>query len=304
MTASNWMSALGHHQRYDYHGPQDLPDYRWPGGKRLAVYVAMNLEHFSFGCSEGAKLAPVANKLDVLNYSWRDYGNRVGGWHLADLFQRLGLPASVICNTSILDYCPQLLDHWMSGDGSELIAHGHTNSERQGELDVQAENEMIAMCQQRLSAYAGKPIDGWLSPWISESTETPDLLKQNGFSYNLNWAHDDRPMSFATRHGDLLSVPYPQEINDIPTIIPNGASAELFSQMILDQLAELLERSEEQTLVMGIALHPYIVGQPFRFHHLKKALATLAEQQDRFWLTTPGAIARHHQQQTGMTAQC
>ncbi|MFZ4832451.1 hypothetical protein ACL9RG_04655 [Rouxiella sp. Mn2063] len=103
-----WMSALGHHQRYDYHGPNDLPDYRWPGGKRLAVYVAMNLEHFSFGCQEGAQLAPVANKLDVLNYSWRDYGNRVGGWHLADLFQRLGLPASVICNTSILDYCPNV----------------------------------------------------------------------------------------------------------------------------------------------------------------------------------------------------
>ncbi len=110
MAASDWMSQLEHHHRYDYHGPGALADYRWPQGKRLAVYVAMNLEHFSFGCAEGAKLSQAANTLDILNYSWRDYGNRVGGWHLADLFEQLGLPPSVICNTAILDYCPQLLD--------------------------------------------------------------------------------------------------------------------------------------------------------------------------------------------------
>lgn len=297
MAASDWMRQLEHHHRYDYHSPAERADYRWPGGKRLAVYVAMNLEHFSFGCSEGAKLSQAANNLDILNYSWRDYGNRVGGWHLADLFETLGLPPAVIANTSILDYCPQLLDRWMSIQGSELIGHGHTNSERQGNLTREAENDLIAQCQQRLSEYAGKPVNGWLSPWISESRETPELLRQNGFSYTLNWAQDDQPMGFRTEQGPLLSVPYPQEINDIPTIIPNGASAEQFSQMILDQFAELLERSEQQTLVMGIALHPYIVGQPFRFYHLKKALAALAAQQQHFWLTTPGEIANWHQQQ-------
>lgn len=299
MAASDWMHQLEHHHRYDYHGLAERVGYRWPEGKRLAVYVAMNLEHFSFGCSEGAKLSQAANNLDILNYSWRDYGNRVGGWHLADLFEKLELPPAVIANTSILDYCPQLLDRWMSLPGSELIGHGHTNSERQGNLTQEAENAMIAQCQQRLSDYAGKPVNGWLSPWISESRETPELLRQNGFRYTLNWAQDDQPMDFRTAQGGLLSVPYPQEINDIPTIIPNGASAEQFSQMILDQFAELLERSEQQTLVMGIALHPYIVGQPFRFYHLKKALTALAAQKQHFWLTTPGAIAEWHQQQRG-----
>ena len=300
MRTPDWMYQLNHHARYDYHGPEDRPDYRWPGNKRLAVYIAMNLEHFSFGCNEGAKLSQDANRLDVLNYSWRDYGNRVGGWHLADLFEDLAIPASVICNTSILDYCPQLLERWMANEHGELIAHGHTNSERQGELDVRAENEMIAMCQQRLSSWSGKKIEGWLSPWISESHDTPELLRNNGFSYTLNWAHDDCPVAFNTRSGPLLSVPYPQEINDIPTIIPNGASAELFCQMLLDQLAEMLARSERLTLVMGISLHPYIFGQAFRLWHLKKALATLAGQQDKFWLTTPGEIARHHQMQAGL----
>ncbi|MDP0908088.1 polysaccharide deacetylase, partial [Klebsiella pneumoniae] len=80
-----------------------------------------------FGCPEGAKLSQVANPLDILNYSWRDYGNRVGAWYLADLFVELAIPPAVICNTSILDYCPDLLERWLSIPGSELIAHGHTN---------------------------------------------------------------------------------------------------------------------------------------------------------------------------------
>lgn len=300
MKSVDWMNELTDHHRYPYHGLHDLPHYRWPDGKHLAVYIAMNLEHFSFSSPEGAKLSQVANKLDVLNYSWRDYGNRVGAWHLADLFKELAIPASVICNTSILDYAPNLINVWLQDKRNELIAHGHTNSQRQGGLSTEAENQMIEMCQNRLTAYSGKAIDGWLSPWISESQLTPELLNQNGFKYTLNWAHDDRPVEFATATGPLLSIPYPQEINDIPTIIPNGASIERFCRMIRDQLLELMSRQQGPALVMGIALHPYIVGQPFRFYHLKKILREISEMKNEFWLTTPGEIYKYHREKTAM----
>ena len=43
---------------------------------------------------------------------------------------------------------------------------------------------------------------------------------------------------------------------------------------------------------MGLALHPYIVGQPYRLRHLRRALEHLAHARDRgeIWFTTPGAI--------------
>ena len=45
---------------------------------------------------------------------------------------------------------------------------------------------------------------------------------------------------------------------------------------------------------MGIALHAYIVGQPHRFKHLKRALNHLVRKaDDRVWFTTAGAIAAH-----------
>ena len=288
---------LSDHQRFPWRSAADVPAICWPEGKRLALYVAINLEHFAFGCPEGAKLSQAANTLDILNYSWRDYGNRVGAWYLADLFAELAIPPAVICNTAILDYCPDLLERWLSLPGSELIAHGHTNSQRQGDLAPQDEERLIEYCQRRLSDFQGKAVAGWLSPWISESRHTPDILHRQGFRYNLNWAHDDLPTPMHTASGTLLSVPYPQEINDIPTIIPNGVSIETFCRMIEDQFSELHQRSRQRPQIMGIALHPYIVGQPFRFYHLKQSLARLVAQCEDVWLTTPGEIAARYPSQ-------
>lgn len=293
MSKQAQLDTLATPQRYSYRSSKSRDDRRWPNGKGLAVYVAMNLEHFAFDSLEGAKLSANANYPDVLNYSWRDYGNRVGGWHLADLFETLTIPPAVIANTSIIDYCPTLLERWLAIPEGELIGHGHTNSQRQGELVLNEEDKMIATCRQRLTSY-NKSVKGWLSPWISESFHTPELLAKHQFAYTLNWAHDDMPTSFATKNGELLSIPYPQEINDIPTIIPNGASIDTFCQMIEYQFEELLARSQHAPQVMGIALHPYIVGQPFRFFRLKKTLNKLLARRQEYWLTTPGKIAEHY----------
>lgn len=47
---------LATHNRYSYSAITQRGDYSWPGGKRLAVYFAINLEHFEFGKGMGAKL--------------------------------------------------------------------------------------------------------------------------------------------------------------------------------------------------------------------------------------------------------
>ena len=47
---------LATHNRYLYSAITQRDDYSWPGGKRLAVYFAINLEHFEFGKGMGAKL--------------------------------------------------------------------------------------------------------------------------------------------------------------------------------------------------------------------------------------------------------
>lgn len=291
------MAPLPSHGRFAYQAITQRPGYHWPNKSRLAVYLGFNVEHFAFGSGLGANLGPASPQPDVLNYSWREYGNRVGAWRCLSLFDELALPAGALINTALYDHCPELIAA-MVKRGDELIGHGHTNAERQGQFSEADELALLTDCRARMLSESGVAPAGWLSPWISESTLTPDLLTEAGYSYTLNWCHDDQPMLMQTRSGKgLWSIPYPQEINDIPMLIGRQMDMAPFAQMIIDQFDEMLKQSVEQPLVMGIALHPYLVGQPYRLLHLRRALQHIAAARDRgaIWFTTPGDIHRHVQ---------
>lgn len=283
------MSAT--HNRYPYSPITARPVYDWPDGKRLAVYIALNLEWFSFGEGLGAELAPGGPQPDVLNYSWRDYGNRVGVFRLAELFADLKWPVSLLLNAQMAEHAPQAIAAF---PGAELVGHGRSNSERQGDLTEYKEQRLIEESTRAIKQHAGHRPLGWLGPWISQSHATPDLLQEAGYTYLLDWCHDDQPVWMKTRKGRILSVPYPQELNDIPQIVARKREGADFVGMIVDAYDVLLEESARRPLVMGIALHPYIVGQPHRFKHLARALKHLdAHAGARVWFTTSGAIAAH-----------
>ena len=284
---------LSTHDRYDYVPLRGRTDYSWPDGQRLAVYLALNLEHFSFGEGLGAELAPGGPQPDVLNFAWRDYGNRVGAWYMLEAFDALGLPLAALVNSAMYDHAPQLVAACRAR-GDEIVGHGRTNSERQGVLDEMAERQLIGEATARLTREERRAPEGWLGPWISQSARTPDLLAEAGYRYLLDWCMDDQPIWFRCRDGGrILSVPYPQEVNDIPAIVARKMDADAFADMIVDQFDEMLELSCERPLVMGVALHAYLVGQPHRLRHLKRALRHVASHRDKIWTTTPGAIARH-----------
>lgn len=285
--------GLRTHDRYGYVPLRGRADYSWPTGQRLAVYFALNLEHFSYGEGLGAELAPGGPQPDILNYAWRDYGNRVGAWYMLDAFDALGLPLAALVNSAMYDYAPAVVAACRAR-GDEIVGHGRTNAERQGDLDEAAERALIAEATTRLTEAEGRPPEGWLGPWISHSHVTPDLLAEAGYRYLLDWCMDDQPIWFSCRDGRrILSVPYPQEVNDIPAIVARKMDADAFADMIVDQFDEMLDLSGERPLVMGVALHAYLVGQPHRLRHLKRALRHIAGHREKIWATTPGAIARH-----------
>ena len=282
------MRPLKGHGRYAYSAITRRRDYNWPGKKRLAVYIGFNVEHFDFGAGLGAALGPKNPEPDVLNFSWRDYGNRVGVWRCLELFDELKLRVGALINTALYEYCPEVVEaHVKRGD--ELIGHGHTNSDPQSDLSEEKERELLAYCRDRIRKESKVAPRGWLSPWISESFVTPDLLQETGYRYTLNWCHDDQPTEFKTRSGSLWSIPYPQELNDIPMIVARQMDGRDFAEVIVDHFDEMLAQSKHQPLVMGIALHPYIVGQPYRLRHLRRALEHVVKQ-NKAWLTTPGEI--------------
>jgi allantoinase len=280
---------LATHNRYDYVPIKGRRVYDWPDATRLAVYIAINVEHFAFGEGLGAELAPGGPSPDILNFAWRDYGNRVGIWRLLALCDELQLPACGLINSTLYNACPAIPAAFRAR-GDEIVAHGRSNAERQSVLDETKERVLIEETTMTIARHEGAAPRGWLGPWIAESPATPDLLKEQGYEYLLDWCMDDQPVWLRTRSGPILSIPYPQEINDIPAIAVRRIGATEFADKILDNFAEMYDQATESPLVMGIALHPYIVGQPYRLRALRRALKEIANSREKIWLTRPGAI--------------
>jgi hypothetical protein len=282
------------HNRYDYSPITERNDYSWPEGRRLAFYVALNVEHFSFDGTLGHTPTVLAPPPDPRNYAWREYGLRVGIWRIFDLMDELGWPLCHLLNSTVCESQPQIVER-IKQRRDEVVGHGRTNSERQSGLDEPSEKALIEEATSTLAAAFGRRPQGWMGPWIAETGRTPDLLKEAGYSYLMDWPADDQPFWMRTRSGPLLSVPYPIEVNDSPVMLTRMQAATDFPQIIGDQFQTMLELSERQPLVCGVSLHTFVVGQPFRLAQLRKAFAAIRNHPglDRVWITTPGRIAEY-----------
>ncbi len=286
---------LPSHDRFKYSGIRQRPVFDWPDGKRLAVYIAVNIEHFPFGVQCGVDLDRQTQPWSQRSWLWREYGNRVGGWRLLDLFDELGIQVGVIANTEFYHHCPELIAaHRDRGD--ELIAHGRSNAERQIEMDEATELGMIREVTAFMEQADGKRPQGWLSPYLTPSLATTDLLEKTGYSYVLDWGIcDEQPFWVDTcSKRPVLSIPYPIELNDQPAIAYRHNSAGEYCDMIVENFDEMLKRSSQAPLVCAISLHSFIMGQPFRLSRLRKALQHILAHRDQVWMTVPNQVAAHY----------
>jgi len=285
---------LKSHQRYPYSPLPARPVFDWPGAKRLAIYAAINIEVFPFGEGMGPELNPKQPEPDVPNYTWRDWGNRVGVWRLLDLFDEFKLPAAVLMNTATYTECPQIPAAFRAR-GDEFVGHGRTNAERQAGMSENEEAAMIAEVNRIYTEYEGRAPAGWLGPWVNETAVTPDLLAEAGYRYVMDWAHDDQPVWMTTRSGQkLLTIPYARPTNDLPVMHGGKTPPALWADMLIDQFDEMLRLSKKAPLIYNFSLHPYLIGHPFRMVHLRRVFAHIAKHQDQVWWTRPGEIAAHY----------
>lgn len=267
-------------------------DYSWPDGKRLAFWVSMNIEVFAYGTGIGPDPVSLSTLQTHRNYAWRDYGNRVGIWRLFDLFDEMKLPMPCLVNSLLYDAYPEIFERIrMRRDA--IVGHGRTNAEIQRGMWEEDECRLIADATAAIEKYEGRRPKGWLSPGVTESSVTLDLLKEAGFTYVCDWPCDDQPVWLETRAGKILSIPCPFELNDIGQVVWRQHTAREFCDMMVDQFDEMVRQCIDQPLVYCVSLHTYIAGQPFRLTPLRKALKHIVEhpQRDRVWYTQSDAIA-------------
>lgn len=281
------------HGRFPYSAIVDRPPLAWPNGARVAVWVIPNIEHFLFdrpatrNTDGGLNLNP-----DVLNYSWRDFGVRVGIWRMMEVMEKHGVKGTVALNSDVCKQYPRIIEEG-NKLGWEWMGHGRTNSELINSQSEKEERALIGEVVSTIKKSAGKAPRGWLSPALSETPRTPDILAENGIQYNCNWVNDEQPYPMKVKKGTLISMPYSSEINDIPAMLGHHKSGEEFAQMIRDQFDVLYEDGRKTGRVMSICLHPFLVGVPHRSKYFDQALAHIRSRQE-VWITTGGEIADHY----------
>jgi hypothetical protein len=267
------------------------PPARWPGGRRVALYVAVGVEEYRPGGAHREDLLPDVPEPDRVNTAWRDYGNRVGIFRLLDRLGEVGLPLTILLNTMVYDTAPAVTDA-ARAVGAEIVGHGISNSDSLADLDPGAERDYLEAVAQSIADHEGARPGGWSSPWLAQLPTTIESLAAAGYAYLLDLRSDDRPVWLPTPAGPLLSIPYALELNDSTTVIGRQTTAADFADMIVDEYDELVGTPGDHPVVMSVVLHSFISGVPFRLRPLTRALRHIARDPDQVWLTQPRHIHR------------
>ncbi|MGE0747845.1 MAG: polysaccharide deacetylase family protein [Rhodospirillales bacterium] len=277
------------HGRFAYSPIVDRKPLKLPNDARVAVWVIPNIEHFLIDRpSTSVTMVTTSLKPDILNYSWRDFGVRVGIWRMMEVMEKHGVKGTVALNSDVCLHYPRIIEE-ANKLGWEWMGHGQTNSVLFNAQKEDEERALIAEITSTITKATGTKPKGWLSPALSESFNTPDLLAEAGYEYVANWVNDEQPYPMKVKKGSLYSIPYSIEINDIPAFLDRHWDAEQFYQAICDQFDVLYADGARSARVMAICLHPFLIGHAYRSKWFDKALAHIRGH-DKVWITRGGDI--------------
>ena len=248
------------------------PALRWPNGARVALWVVPNIEHYEYQPKYVRVRDPWPRSPhpDVLGYTVRDYGNRVGLWRMFEMTDALQIPCTVSLSMTVIQHYPDILEA-MEKRNWELMSHGIYNTRYHWNFTPDEERAAMLESREIHRKLTGREQMGWFSPAITNTVNTFDLAAECGFTYTADLYHDDQPFPLRVKTGSLLSLPYTVELNDVLSH-RRGEEAKEFGRQIRDYFDTVYEEGAEQGRVMCVALHPYWVGHPHRIRHVREAL--------------------------------
>ena len=157
--------------RYDFVPMPHRKPLRWPNGARIALLLTTNLEYwdpvkdtekpfYPGGPSIITDTLP-GNVYDNPNWTWREYGQRVGVWRMFDTFARAGVPTSCTMNAKMgLERRP-VVQHAID-QGWEIVAHNYVQTDllTNYQFDIEAERRVIRETLRVYRDVVGKPARG------------------------------------------------------------------------------------------------------------------------------------------------
>ena len=286
---------------YDWVPISKRQPLRWPNGKRLALTITINCEYWDLlkdsskpYYAGGPPTIPDAlpgNVADYPNFTWREYGLRVGCWRMFDLFDAAGVPLSVTFNAKTALERGEIIER-VKAQNWELVAHNYEQGELLPQYMFDPEGEK-AVIHETLKVYekvVGRKAGGWLSSSLRSTPHTPEVLADAGLKFLCDYMNDDQPYLIHTAHGPLVNVPYSVEINDFTFFHRRAMSSEDALLMLKSQFNELYAESAKTGKMMNIGLHPHVSGHPHRMQFFRDFLSYVKQFGD-VWVAKREEVA-------------
>lgn len=279
---------------YDYVPLPERNPIRWPGDNGLAIIFTLNLEtwdlvkdtdepYYAGGPAILPDILP-GNTPDFPNYSWREYGQRVGIWRLFDLFDEMDVAASCTTNAVTFERRGAMTKAALDR-GWELLAHNF----EQGELltryahDVEAERDVILRSIATYQKHVGKRPVGWLSSSLRGTLNTAGILAAEGFKFYCDIMNDDQPFMIRTGSGPIVGLPYSNVINDFTMVTRQSLTTDQFRDQLVEEFDALHAESTKTARIMNIGLHPHVSGRAHRIRALREFIAHAKAHSGVWW---------------------
>lgn len=257
-------------QRLSYSSPFTRPPLRLPGAARMIVWSVVNIEEWEITRPMARQIsqAPMGASAipDMPNWTWYEYGMRVGFWRLLRALREAGVTPTLSINAKVCETYPEVAGAGRDA-GWEFMAHAYVQMPIQ---QIEDQRAVIRQSVEIIEKFTGKRPHGWLGPGRGQTFHTLDYVAECGLTWFGDWILDDQPLWVKTAHGPLLSIPYSAEINDITLMVSHHHESDVLLKRSIDAFDRLYAESAESARVMAIGVHPYVTGAAHRIKYFEQ----------------------------------
>lgn len=272
-------------QRLNFSSPFRRPPLKTSDGTRLIIWPVVNIEEWEIERPMPRQASPPPGGAsvavpDLPNWTWHEYGMRVGFWRLLDSFEKRNIKPTISINAKVCDTCPAVAAAARDA-GWEFMAHCYVQMPIH---KVEDEAAMIRRSVERLESFLGYRPRGWLGPGRTQTFDTLEHVAAAGFDWFGDWIVDDQPLWVRTKHRPLASIPYTVEINDITVMVSGQHESDALLRRARDAFDRLYAESESSVRVMAFGVHPYVSGAAHRIRYFEEMIDFFAQQPGvSFW---------------------
>ena len=258
-------------ERLPFSPIEGRPPLKLPDGLRLIVWPVVSLEHWDISRPmartvisppQGQPMLP-----DHPNWSWHEYGMRVGIWRIKRVYDALKITPTVAINARTCETYPQVI-RACADAGWELNAHSY---EQMPMHKVDDERAVIKKTIDVIAKFWGRRPRGWFGPGLTQTYDTVDYLSEAGIEYIGDWSLDDEPVTLKTTHKPMVALPYNFEQHDIVAMMLQNHTSDQIFRRSMDAFECLYRESAARAKIMSISVHPYISGVAHRTAYVERA---------------------------------